>query len=80
MPLKNEYTTCSGIYYKSLDDMPLILKIMSLYRYFVKPTIPHINSETNLLPSIINVVCKYLTQCLSTSFGVATLPICCNIE
>ena len=29
---------------------------------------------------IINVVCKYLRQFLDTSFGVATLPIYCNIE
>ena len=31
------------------------------------PTIPHINSETNLPPPIINVVCKYLRQFLGTS-------------
>ena len=29
---------------------------------------------------IINVVWKYLRQFLGTGFGVATLPICCNIE
>ena len=29
---------------------------------------------------LINVVCKYLRQFLGTSFGVATLPICCKIE
>ena len=45
-----------------------------------KPSIPHINSETNLPPPIVNVVCKYLREVLGTSFGVATLPICCNIE
>ena len=43
-------------------------------------TIPHINSETNPPPLIINIVCKYLRQFLDTSFGVATLPIYCNIE
>ena len=42
--------------------------------------IPHINSETNPLTLMINVVCKYLRQFLCTSFGVATLPICCNIK
>ena len=42
--------------------------------------IPHINSETNPPPPIINVVCKYLRQFRDTSFGVATLPIYCNIE
>ena len=36
-------------------------------------TIPHINSETNPPPPIINVVCKYLRQFLDTSFGVASL-------
>ena len=43
-------------------------------------TIPHINSESNPPPFIFNVVCKYLRQYLGTSFGVATLPIYCNIE
>ena len=43
-------------------------------------TIPDINSETNPPPTIINVVCKYLRQVLGTSFCVATLPVCCNIE
>ena len=43
-------------------------------------TIPHINSETNSPPPIINVVCKYLRQFLDASFRVATLPICYNIE
>ena len=41
---------------------------------------PRINSETNTPPPIINVVCKYLRQFLGTSFGVATLPIYCNIQ
>ena len=45
-----------------------------------QPTIPHINSETNPPPPIINVVCKYLRQFRDTSFSVATLPIYCNIE
>ena len=39
-----------------------------------------INSETNTPPPIINVVCKYLRQFLGTSFGIATLPIYCNIQ
>ena len=42
--------------------------------------IPHINSETNPLPYIINVVCKYLAQLLGRNFRVVTLPIYCNIE
>ena len=46
----------------------------------IPPTIPHINSETNPSPPIINVVCKYLRQFRDTSFGVATLPIYCKIE
>ena len=45
-----------------------------------EPAIPHINFETNPPPPILNVVCKYLRQFLGTSFRVATLPICCNIE
>ena len=32
------------------------------------------------LPSIINVVCKYLRQFLGASFGVASLAISCSIE
>ena len=43
------------------------------------PTLPYINSETSLPLLIISVVCKYLKQFLSKSFGVATLPICSNI-
>ena len=39
-----------------------------------------INFETNPPPPIINAVCKYLGKFLGTSFRVATLPICCNIE
>ena len=41
-----------------------------------RPRTPYINSETS---PPINVVCKYLRQFLGRSFGVATLPICCNI-
>ena len=37
------------------------------------------NFETNSPPPIINVVCKFLKQFFDTSFGVATLPRCCNI-
>ena len=43
------------------------------------PEIPHINSETTPPPHIINVVRNYLTQFLRISFGVATLPIYCDI-
>ena len=43
-------------------------------------TIPHINSETKPPLPMINVVCRYLRQFLGTSFGVATIPISCNIE
>ena len=39
-----------------------------------------LNTETNSPPPIINVVCKDLRPFLGTSFGAATLPICCNIE
>ena len=46
----------------------------------IAATIPHINSEANPPPPIINVVCKYLRQFLGISFGIATLPICCNIK
>ena len=45
-----------------------------------RATIPHINSETNPPPPIINVVCKCLRHFLGTSFGVAALPIYCNSE
>ena len=45
-----------------------------------KPTIPYVNSETNPPSPMINVVCKYLRQFLGTKFGVATLPISCNID
>ena len=45
----------------------------------VLATLAHINSETNPPPLIINVVCKYLSQFVGASFGVATLPICCNV-
>ena len=48
--------------------------------FYIQPSIPHINSDTNPPPLFVNVVCKYLRQFLGTSFGVATLPICCNIE
>ena len=45
----------------------------------LEATIRHRNSETNSTPRIINVVCKYLRQFVGASFGVAILPICCNI-
>ena len=47
---------------------------------FFETTISHINSETNPPPPIVNVVWKHLREFLGTSIGVATLPICCNIE
>ena len=50
-----------------------------MFNYLKEATILHINSETNPPPPIINVVCKYLRQFLGTSFGIAILPICCNI-
>ena len=47
----------------------------------IESTIPHINFETNPPSPMINVVCKYLRQFVGTlRFGVATLPISCNIE
>ena len=54
-----------------------------LYILFPKtylPKIPHINSETNPPPTIINLVCKYLRQFLGTSVRVATLLIYCNTK
>ena len=45
-----------------------------------KPTIPYINSEANPPPTIVNVVCKYLRQFFSTSFGVATLPTAATLN
>ena len=58
------------------------LNVLTSYdcKISTEPTISNINSETNLPPPMINVVCKYLRQCLGTSFGVATLPVCCNIK
>ena len=41
---------------------------------------PHINSETNPSTPIINVACKYLRQFLGSSYSVAALLTCCNIE
>ena len=66
-----------------MADSVLIIDINSyhiLRAYYSVSTIPRINSETNLPPPISNVVCKYLRQFLDISFGVATLPIYCNIE
>ena len=54
------------------------LNLMILTNF--KPSIPPINSETNLPPPIVNVVSKYLRQVLGTSVGVAIHPICCKIE
>ena len=56
------------------------VRLVSLSTEPSNSTIPHIHSETSFPLPIINVVCKYLRQFLGTSFGVATLPICCNIE
>ena len=64
----------------SLNDVSCLSEEMLLYFDPTTATIPHINSETNPPPSIFNVICKYLRQFLVTSFGVATLPIYCNIE
>ena len=66
------------IAFKMLSQIGLILLFCS--PYLPQATIPHINSETNPPPPIINGVCKYLRQFRDTSFGVATLPISCNIE
>ena len=60
--------------------MDILFKFAAVIKMFKLLTIPHINSETNPLSPIINVICKYLRQCLATSFIVATLPTCCNIE
>ena len=58
----------------------LLLKLYFMGPKAILSTIPHINSETNPPPSIINVVYKYLRQFLGTKFAVATLPIYYNIE
>ena len=76
----------------TLEEMKMKLRKFSLYpklyqhlklktqrQYKFECTIPHINSQSNPPPPIINVVCKYLRQFLDTSFGVATLPIYCNV-
>ena len=62
--------------------IPSILKflIQSTQYFDLNTAIPHINSETNPPSPIFHVVCKYLRQFLGTIFGVAILPICCNIE
>ena len=62
------------LFFQNLKKSALILEKNAL------TAIPHINSETNPPPPIINVVCKYLRQFLGTSFAVAALPIYCNIE
>ena len=58
------------------DKNPLYIPRTSALQVFFRP----INFETNPPSPNINVVCKYLSQFLGTSFGVATLPIYCNIE
>ena len=62
--------------------MKMILKMKNRSsRYDInRPTIPHINSETNPPLPMINFVCRYLRQFLGANFGVATLPISCNTE
>ena len=40
----------------------------------------HISSETNTPSPTVNVVCKYLIQCLGSSFGIATISKCWEIE
>ena len=61
------------------QKIPDFSKPSFIFHLFIKK-ISHKNSETNPLPPIVNVVCKYLSQCLGTSFDSATLPICCSIE
>ena len=54
--------------------------ILGHFFHGLESAIPHINFETNLPDPIINVAGKYLKQFLDTSFGVASLELCCNIE
>ena len=56
---------------------PLLFFISFFRQYLTKILRPIILTPP---PPIINVVCKYLRQFLGTSFGVATLPTCCNIK
>ena len=63
----------------TISKMLTLLYTLLVWEWAI-PSIPLINSETNSSPRIVNVVCKYLRQCPGTSFSVATLPICCNIE
>ena len=71
-----------GSEYISIQHLSLVLFSSVLYLFIPrlsmekKSTIPHINSETNPPPPIINIACKYLRVFLGTSFGIATLPIC----
>ena len=61
-----------------------------IYIYICKPNSMYITLIENVLYISaffrnicrieLNVVCRYLRQFLGTSFGVATLPISCNIE
>ena len=64
--------TCSEIFFRTVFSENIKTESNS--------TTHDINSETNSPSPIINVVCKYLRQVLGTSFGVANLPICCNIQ
>ena len=61
-------------------DSHLFRILLANHQKFQEQTIPHINCETNPPPSIVSAACKYLREFLGTRFGVATLPLCCNIE
>ena len=57
-----------------------ILKKTCFCRKHISYNTSHKFWNQSLSSSIINVVPKYLRQFLGTSFGVATLPVYCNIE
>ena len=83
VPLVRNFGTvvdCHSYVKSILRHCSFMSNVGNICRCFFFSPIPHINSETNPPPPIINVVCKYLRQFRDRSFGVATLPIYCNIE
>ena len=70
----------NGFVFALISQCKMKLTVFSYWILVKLSTISYINSETNPPLTIVNVVCKYLRQFLGTSFGVTTLPKCCNIE
>ena len=62
----------------SWKKMPGFSKASFIFHLFFQK-IPHINSVTNP-PPILNVVFKYLKQCLGTSFGVTNLQYAATLS